>query len=102
MAPLSPTPAACRRRHPIHSEVQLLGELSMSKKTTHSGGGRTPVRVGVRAAPPVTRAVPPAQAANIGVKKGSHVSDGGGREVKRPADPIRPKTEPVRMGNDLA
>ena len=87
----------------------------MSKSRSNTGGAKGPARSGrgitsnklvrpaVRGGPPNTRAVSPAAVSKIGLAVGTHVMGNGGREVKRPNQPLVTGTPPqVPMGNQIA
>jgi hypothetical protein len=71
----------------------------MTKKS-HNGGGRTPVKVGVRTGPPNTKVVSPSGAAHIGRSVGNHAEN---KTTSRPPTPLVTGTKPqVPLGNAVA
>jgi hypothetical protein len=81
------------------------GKTGVSGRNSGGGGINTKqhVRVGVRAGPASTRVASPAAAANLGNKKGNHISGGGGQTTHPPAQPLYTGSRPQDpMGNDVA
>jgi hypothetical protein len=68
-----------------------------------SGGGAKSKLVTTAHGSPLTRKVSPDAVANIGLSKGSHVTEKGGREVTRPATPLYSSAAaPCCLGNEIA
>src|SRR5713101_1831835 len=77
----------------------------MSKAKSGGGANSKVVRqVGIKSGSANIKAISPAAAADIGIKKGNHASEGGGKTLQRPADPLIKATpkDRVPMGNAVA